>query len=92
MHFIFIRLEIVNGDNSDLKKKVETLENTNRYTFLYLNCLPRLTAFIILFPLGGGDNLTCPWYGVVPFLGYLFHDRVRTYGYGFQHFFYFPDL
>ena len=23
---------------------------------------------------GGGGNLTCPWYGVAPFLGYLFHE------------------
>ena len=33
---------------------------------------------------GGGGYLTCPWYGVVPFLRYLFHDRVRIYRYGFQ--------
>ena len=26
------------------------------------------------------------------FLGYLFHDRVQTYGYGFQQFLHFPDL
>ena len=36
---------------------------------------------------GGGGNLTCLWYGVVPFLGYIFHDRFRIYGYGFQQFF-----
>ena len=35
---------------------------------------------------GGGGELTCPWYGVVPFLGYLFQDRFRIYGYGFQQF------
>ena len=35
---------------------------------------------------GGGGNLTCLWYGVVPFLGYLFHDSFRIYGYGFQQF------
>ena len=36
------------------------------------------------FFLGGGGNLTsCPWYGVVSFFGYLFHDRVRIYGYSF---------
>ena len=31
-----------------------------------------------------GGSLTCPWYGLCHFLGYLFHDRVRIYGYGFQ--------
>ena len=41
---------------------------------------------------GGGGNLTCPWYGVVPFLGSLFHDRVRIYGYGFQQFFAFSGF
>ena len=35
---------------------------------------------------GGRGNLTCLWYGVVPFLGYLFHDSFRIYGYGFQQF------
>ena len=34
-----------------------------------------------------GGNFSCPWYGVVPFLGYLFHDRFRIYGYGFEQFF-----
>ena len=29
---------------------------------------------------------------VVPFLGYLFHDRFRIYGYGFQHFFAFSGF
>ena len=43
-------------------------------------------------PGGGGGNLTCPWYGVVPFLGYLFHDRVRIYGYGFQQIFTFSGF
>ena len=36
---------------------------------------------------GGGGNLTCLWYGVVPFLGYLFHDCFRIHGHGFQQFF-----
>ena len=40
----------------------------------------------------GEGNLTCPWYGAVPFLGYLFHDRFRIYGYGFQQFFTFSGF
>ena len=28
----------------------------------------------------------------MPFLGYLFHDRVRIYGYGFQQFFAFSGF
>ena len=28
--FILFRIEIMNGDNIDLKKKVDTLENTNK--------------------------------------------------------------
>ena len=45
--------------------------------------------FVIDLKPGGGGSLTCQWYGVVPFLGYFFHDRVRIqiYGYGFQQFF-----
>ena len=39
------------------------------------------------FKSGGRGNLSCLLCGVVPFLGYLFHDRVRIYGYGFQQFF-----
>ena len=53
-----------------------------------------ITAFLCCFlSLGGGGNLTCPMYGVVPFLGYLFHDRVRGFmGMVFSNFLYFPDL
>ena len=36
----------------------------------------------------GGGNLTFPKYEAVPFFGYLFHDRVWIYGYGFQQFFF----
>ena len=39
-----------------------------------------------------GGDLNCPFYGIVPFLGYTFHDKVRIYKYGFQQFFNFPDL
>ena len=35
---------------------------------------------------GGGGNLTCLWYGVVPFFRVPFHDSFRIYGYGFQQF------
>ena len=36
----------------------------------------------------GGGNLTCLWYGVVPFFRVLFHDSFQIYGYGFQQFFF----
>ena len=32
----------------------------------------------------GGGYVTFPWYGLVPFYGYPFHDRVRIYGFGFE--------
>ena len=41
---------------------------------------------------GGGGYLTAPWYGLVTILGYLFHDRVQIYVYGFQQFFAFSGF
>ena len=43
-------------------------------------------------PPGGEDNLTCPWYGVVPFFRVPFHDKVRIYRCGFQQFFAFSGF
>ena len=37
----------------------------------------------IVYNCPGGSSST-PWYGVVPFLGYLFHQKFRIYGYPFR--------
>ena len=45
-------------------------------------------------PGGGGDDLSPPWYGIVPFshyFGYLFMTE-PIYGYGFQQFVTFPGF
>ena len=41
---------------------------------------------------GGGGNLTCPWYGVVPFFRVLFYDRFRIHGHGLQQLFAFSGF
>ena len=39
-----------------------------------------------------GGNLTCLWYGVVPFLGYLFMILSGFMGMVFNNFLHLPDL
>ena len=50
------------------------------------------TAICNISPRGGGITLLVHGTGLCHFLGYLFHDRVRIYGYGFQPFYAFSGF